>query len=117
MDSTASGQKELQEICEKITFKIDSFEKQCINKKRNLEEYRVKFKTIEKILKDEDSINLEMIKVIENEELRLIQCLLQNKTIFFMNVSFLEESKRELIDRKLVVLNDEFISKKTFLER
>ena len=110
--------KELNQIWEKMSAKIDSFEKQCINKKHNLEEYKVRLKAIEVILNKGETINLEIIRdVIEDEEFRLNKYLFQNKTIAFINVDFVEESKRELINRKLLIVNDEFISQKTFKKR
>ena len=107
--------QQLNKIWIKIIKKIDSFEKECAN---NPEE-----KTIKKRLND--TLEYELIKNnfkynsncillnIQNEEENILKKLFKNKTIAFLNCKdFADKSKRELIERKLVVINDEFIRPK-----
>ena len=107
--------KQLNELWQKMIAETDQFEKQCIKNKIDLNTNIQRINSIEEMLSNnKEPVDLEQIKeTIEKEEISLMQTLFQNKTIYFFNVKdFLEESKRELIDGKLVLLNDETIRKK-----
>lgn len=112
--------KQLNELWQKMIAEIDQFEKQCIKNKIDLNTNIQRINSIGEMLSNnKEQVDLEQIKeTIEKEEISLMQTLFQNKTIYFFNVKdFLEESKRELIDGKLVILNDEAIRKKALKNR
>ena len=70
---------------------------------------------LEAILSDsiETTKLLEIEEMIENEDIKLMKNLFQNKSIAFVNVrNFLEESKIGILDAKLIVLHDESIRPK-----
>jgi len=66
-----------------------------------------------------ETTQLDQIReAIETEESNIFRHLFNNKTIAFVNVEQLVgESKRELIDFKLVVVRDEYISNKALKQR
>ena len=53
--------------------------------------------------------------MIEEEEIKLLQDLFQNKSILFFETNMQVESK--LIESSLVILNDTYISKKSIKKR
>ena len=55
---------------------------------------------------------------IQNEQELLLKKLFRNKTIAFIDCKgFLDGSNRNIIDHKLVIINDEFISPKALKQR
>ena len=111
--------EKLAKIWKNIISKIESFEKNCICNKLDAET-KDSLEAIKAILNDEQTtISLEKVKEeISNEKYRMLKQLFQNKTITFVNVeNILPEYERELIDCKLVLLSDEFISHKKIKQR
>lgn len=105
---------ELNDIWQKMIEKIDSFEKNCIRKKHNLEANKKRLNEIETMLKSKEAISLkETEEDIKNEEIILIKKLFQNKTILFTKTN----DKKIITNCKLILLNDEFISEKSVNER
>jgi hypothetical protein len=112
--------KKLNEIRKEMVQKIDSFEKQFNSiSKFQLEANKQKINEIEAILRDQDTYNLNELKeAINDEQINLWQNLFLNKSIFLVGVKdLMPKSKRELIDFRLVILNDEFISPKMTKEK
>lgn len=99
-----------------IIAKIQLFEKNCFKRKFYLEANKQRINTIESSLSNEKALDLKALKEeIKNEEISLMQVLFQNKTIVYVDYDDLfQESKIELIDGLLIVLNDESISHKCF---
>ena len=98
--------KELNELWQKMIEKTDSFEKSCIKSSYDLEKHKTRINKIETILNNQETINLKKAEEeIKTEEINLLKILFQNKTILFLK------------NQKLVILNDEFISKTSFQKR
>ena len=98
--------KDLNELWQKIIEKTDSFEKSCIKSSYDLEKHKTRINKIETILNNQETINLKKAEEeIKTEEINLLKILFQNKTILFLK------------NQKLVILNDEFISKTSFQNR
>ena len=98
--------KDLNELWQKIIEKTDSFEKSCIKSSYDLEKHKTRINKIETILNNQETINLKKAEEeIKTEEINLLKILFQNKTILFLK------------NQKLVILNDEFISKTSFQKR
>ena len=98
--------KDLNELWQKIIEKTDSFEKSCIKSSYDLEKHKTRINKIETILNNQETINLKKAEEeIKTEEINLLKILFQNKTILFVK------------NQKLVILNDEFISKRSFQNR
>ena len=110
---------ELNKIWKEIISRIDSFEKQVINCKLKLEKNRNIINYMLTALGGEEAVNLEESKeAFDNEYLNLMRTLFQTNTIVFVNTKeFLDESKRTLIDSKLIVLNDVYVSFRTISKR
>ncbi len=105
LENNQEKKQEINELWKQIIEKIDSFEKQSKRKKINLEEYQKRISEIEKVLNENSDFNLDEVEtVIENEELKLLENLFQNKTIVWTN-------------GKLVLLNSDFISRKSLVKR
>ncbi len=105
LENNQEKKQEMNELWKQIIEKIDSFEKQSKRKKINLEEYQKRISEIEKVLNENSDFNLDEVEtVIENEELKLLENLFQNKTIVWTN-------------GKLVLLNSDFISRKSLVKR
>jgi len=105
LENNQEKKQEINELWKQIIEKIDSFEKQSKRKKINLEEYQKRISEIEKVLNESSDFNLDEVEtVIENEELKLLENLFQNKTIVWTN-------------GKLVLLNSDFISRKSLVKR
>ena len=98
--------KDLNELWQKMIEKTDSFEKSCIKSSYDLEKHKTRINKIETILNNQETINLKKAEEeIKTEEINLLKILFQNKTILFLK------------NQKLVILNDEFISKTSFQNR
>ena len=98
--------KDLNELWQKIIEKTDSFEKSCIKSSYDLEKHKTRINKIDTILNNQETINLKKAEEeIKTEEINLLKILFQNKTILFLK------------NQKLVILNDEFISKTSFQKR
>jgi UDP-N-acetylglucosamine 2-epimerase len=102
---------------QEIISEIDSFERQSIQKKYDLNKNQERINKLKEILIDNHTEqNLDEIeKGIQNEKMNLLQNLFQNKSILFS----INETKyyREFIDFKLVIINDEFISYEAYKEK
>ena len=95
--------KDLNELWQKMIEKTDLFEKSCIKSSYDLEKHKTRINKIETILNNQETINLKKAEEeIKTEEINLLKILFQNKTILFLK------------NQKLVILNDEFISKTSF---
>lgn len=106
---------ELNHIWQLMTAIINTFEIECINSRFDLSSNITRINLIEAILSDsiETTKLLEIEEMIENEDIKLMQNLFQNKSIAFINVrNFLEESKIGILYAKLIVLHDESIRPK-----
>ena len=106
---------ELNELWQIFIAKIDSFEKNCTRKRFNLEANIKRLNAIETMLKSKEAFNnlKEAEEEICNEEINLMKNVFQNKTIFLTKTN----DKIMITNIKLVLLNDEFISKKSVNER
>ncbi len=94
--------KELNELWQQMIEKIDTFEKSCIKSSYDLETHRKRINEMEEKLNKQKTINLNGVKeIIESEEINLLKILFENKTILFLE------------NQKLIIINDEFISKTT----
>ena len=72
--------------------------------------------SIEAMLKTGDPVLIE--KRIRIEEENIQRNIFRDRTIVFLNgKDYLNKSYRELIDCKMLIINDEFISQKSFIER
>jgi hypothetical protein len=115
-DDMEENKQKLNEIWKDLIAKIDSFESQFNKSTFDLKENKERINSIEAILKEDSNDNLNKAKeAIESEEIDLMKLIFQNKTIVFFNVIHLSLSN--LIDYKLIVLNDEFISFIQFKQR
>ena len=115
-DDMEENKQKLNEIWKDLIAKIDSFESQFNKSTFDLKENKERINSIEAILKEDSNDNLNKAKeAIESEEIDLMKLIFQNKTIVFFNVIHLYISS--LIDYKLIVLNDEFISFIQFKQR
>ena len=105
--------KQLDELWQQMINKIDTFEKNCTVDSCDFEPNKIRINEIEAILK---TVNLgEAQYMIEEEEIKLLQDLFQNKSILFFETNMQVESK--LIESSLVILNDTYISKKSIKKR
>lgn len=103
----------LHELWLQIIDIIESFETEIIKQKFNIKSNLERLNSIELILNNEAIKNLNEIKeFIKKEERNILKILFQNKTIAFINK--FNEPENELIDFKLIKLNDEFISLEAF---
>lgn len=103
----------LHELWLQIIDLIESFETEIIKQKFNIKSNLARLISIEKMLKNESIKNLNEIKEsIKKEERNILKILFQNKTIAFINK--FNEPENDLIDFKLIKLNDEFISLEAF---
>ena len=110
----------LNEIRKEMIIQIDLFEKQCFRTKFRLGANKQKINEIKALLDNQNTLELSQVKeAIIKEEYDLWQILFLNKTIFFVSVkNFMPKSFREhLIDFRLVILNDEFLSPKVTKEK
>ena len=99
----------LNAVWKEMIHKIDSFEMQCQNSSiSNWDEITLRINAIERVLSEESESNLEKIeKEIETIEKTMLEQLFQNKTITLVNSINLNVN--EIIDFKLLIINDEFI--------
>ena len=107
----------LKDTWQQTISKIYSFEEQCINKmdkKMSYEYIEERLNSIElMIINRESSIGLEEIEeAIENEEIKFLSRLFQNKTIAFIYPPYTSNSMK-----KLIVINDEYINSKVIQRR
>ena len=124
--------KQLDELWQQILTKIDSFVQNCIRNSYDLEENKTGINNIETTLSNLDLINIKEAKeAIEKEEINLLANLFKNKTIIFANneprhYKSISKNKNyqktngknnQLTNKQLVILNDEFISKKALEKR
>ena len=101
LENDAEKKTELNELWKQIIEKIDLFEKECKRKKFNLEAYQKRIYEIETALNENKTINLDEVEsLIESEEIKLLENLFKHKTIVWTN-------------GQLVLLNNDFISKKS----
>ena len=118
-------QRILNESREKIIEKINSFESQCMNNNLNSSSNPILTERLNsfelEIRNAESANNLNRIKqLIQNEETNILKQLFQNKTISFVELNQDEnasDQNSELIDCKLVILNDEFINNRLVKQR
>ncbi len=134
----AKNQPNNTELWRQIINKIESFEKECMkNISLDKEALTKSFNQIESII-ERSQPNLENInELIRNVETNIIKCLLRNKTIVFID-AFKQDEKEEQqqqeqeekmsvtedksenkkpIDKRLVIINDEFIHPEQIKER
>ena len=105
--------KQLDELWQQMINKIDTFEKNCTVDSCDFEPNKKRINEIEAIL---NTVNLgEAQYMIEEEEIKLLQDLFQNKSILFIETNMQVESK--LIEGSLVILNNTYISKKSIKKR
>ena len=105
--------KQLDELWQQMINKIDTFEKNCTVDSCDFEPNKKRINEIEAIL---NTVNLgEAQYMIEEEEIKLLQDLFQNKSILFIETNMQVESK--LIEGSLVILNNKYISKNSIKKR
>ena len=112
--------KVLNESWEKMIKKIDSYEDNCKRHSYDIEENKTEIYKIEKMLSKQAIIDLrEVEEAIKKEEIYLLKSLFQNKAIFFFKSEDYQKTNDEnkLVNGQLVILNDEFISKKLLKKR
>ena len=113
-DEHSEKKNKLNEIWQLIIQKIDSFEKKCARnpKIENLKEFNERLSTIETVLIKEQNRNLDELQAeIHTIEISILKQLFRNKTIAFVGTTNVcGGENRELIDHKLIILNDQFIS-------
>jgi len=101
---------QLNELRQEMILKINSFEKNCIeNQSNDMEPIANTLKSIEFDLSQELHFN-EIKKKIKHEELNVFRSLFQNKTIIFLLADYYKH--KELINGKLIIINDEYIDHK-----
>ncbi len=106
LENDYEKKKELEELWQKMIATIDEFEGKVIKKIYNLESNKNRLTKIETMLNIKDNIDLnETDQIIQEEEINLLSFLFQNRTIVFFQNNQLKEGK-------LILVNDEFISKK-----
>ena len=108
---------ELNRVWLEIIKKINSFENKCANKKIGDEPaLKKRLETLDNELNNEFKTNISV--GIQNEQELLLKKLFKNKTIAFIDCKgFLDGSNRNIIDHKLVIIDDEFISPKALKQR
>ena len=105
--------KQIDDLWQQMINRIDTFEKNCTVESCNFESNKKRINEIEAIL---NTVNLgEAQYMIEEEEIKLLQDLFQNKSILFIETNMQVESK--LIEGSLVILNNTYISKKSIKKR
>ena len=117
-------QRKLIELRQQLIDRIEAFESK-INAQERDEQVtasivttREKLNSIFSLINENHSQLDEIEESIQCEETNILKHLFQNKTIAFVNVEQLVgESKREMIDFKLIIVRDEFISNKAIKQR
>jgi hypothetical protein len=108
----------LNETWQQTISKIYSFEDQCIYKmNKNLSDERIvkRLEAIESTIRQESTVSLEVIKEsIEKEEIEFLCEMFQNKTIAFL---YNPNNCKANSMKKLIVINDEYISHKAIKQR
>ena len=98
--------KELNELWQQMIAKIDLFEFNFKRDSYNLKTIKTKINEIEARLNTQERINLNDAEdIIENEQINLLEMLFKKKSILLVTI------------QKLVILNDEFISKTSLQKR
>jgi len=99
--------------------KINSFEKECSQtmlSKQTIDETTKQIKRVEAILRNNPSDLSEIYGILQNEELKILKILFQNKTMFFFSNMFEFEfdstDKRLIVEINFIVINDELIERK-----
>ncbi len=114
----AEKKKDLNKLWNQLNEKIDYFEGYYLNTiltDKFINELTAKLNSIETLLKSHDYCLIDSL--ILNEKEKIERNLFQNKTIVFLVVKdYLNGSYRDLIDGKLLILNDVFISPRDFEE-
>ena len=121
-------QKELLKLVWTETIeKIELFERKCNNlvnktkiKDKALADIQDRLNLIEILLEDESARDLREFQLaIQTEEKNLLKYLFQNKTIVLLNskMFFNRSENKNLFDNKLIIVNDDYISHKAFLNR
>ncbi len=114
----AEKKKDLNKVWNQLNEKIDYFEGYYLNTiltDKFINELTAKLNSIETLLKSHDYCLIDSL--ILNEKEKIERNLFQNKTIVFLVVKdYLNGSYRDLIDGKLLILNDVFISPRDFEE-
>ena len=114
----AETKKDLNKLWNQLNEKIDYFESYYLNTKltdKFINDLTTKLNSIETLLKSHDYCLIDSL--ILNEKEKIERNLFQNKTIVFLVVKdYLNGSYRDLIDGKLLILNDVFISLRDFEE-
>jgi hypothetical protein len=114
----AEKKKDLNKVWNQLNEKIDHFEGYYLNTiltDKFINELTAKLNSIETLLKSHDYCLIDSL--ILNEKEKIERNLFQNKTIVFLVVKdYLNGSYRDLIDGKLLILNDVFISPRDFEE-
>ena len=108
--------KQLDELWQQMINKIDTFEKNCTVDSCDFEPNKKRINEIEAIL---NTVNLgEAQYMIEEEEIKLLQDLFQNKSILFIETNMPRPKvESKLIESSLVIFNDTYISKKSIKKR
>lgn len=114
----AEKKKDLNKLWNQLNEKIDYFESYYLNTKltdKFINDLTAKLNSIETLLKSHEYCLIDSL--ILNEKEKIERNLFQNKTIVFLVVKdYLNGSYRDLIDGKLLILNDVFISPRDFEE-
>jgi hypothetical protein len=114
----AEKKKDLNKLWNQLNEKIDYFESYYLNTKltdKFINDLTTKLNSIETLLKSREYCLIDSL--ILNEKEKIERNLFQNKTIVFLVVKdYLNGSYRDLIDGKLLILNDVFISPRDFEE-
>ena len=109
---------QLNELWKEISLRIQSFENSCTSESYHDFDKHHLTNQIEAMLKQE-TVNLDEVReLIDDADFYLMQHLFQHKTCVYVNTKeLLDESKRQLIDGKLIILNDDTIRRKAFEKR
>ena len=97
--------------------RINNFEKECLNIDFSPQETIQSLISIQLLMENSNSNHEEIHKLILNEENNILKKLFRNKTIVFIKISKRQSKIQKLIDGKLIVINDEFISLKEIKEK
>ncbi len=99
----------LNDTWKEMIEKIDLFEEKCLNSTiSNVDEIDSKINAVEKLLNEDSASHLEKIdKEIEAIEKAMLEQLFQNRTITLVNMINL--NNEDIIDFKLLIINDQFI--------
>ena len=99
--------------------RINSFEKECsqtVLSKQAIDDTTKQINRVEAILKNNPSDLSEIDEILQNEELKILKILFQNKTMFFFSNMFEFEfdpsDKRLIVEINFIVINDELIKRK-----